>query len=105
MGFATHIPGMAEQAELRLSPLCPPQTPVLGCCHGGTWPETSTSAPSSSSLRTVAGPVVLGTTTVAGTPSFLAAYAAARPALPPVESGGQAGLDPPHTPHLLSIPP
>lgn len=100
MGFAMRIPGIVEQAELRLSPLWSPQTPVLGGCCRGTWPETSTSAPSSSSLRTVVGPVVLGTTTVTGNPSFLAAYAAARPAFPPEESGGQAGLGPPHTSHI-----
>lgn len=100
MGFAMHIPGITEQAELRLSPLWSLPDPSFRGLPRGTWPETSTSAPSSSSLRTVAGLVVLGTTTVTGNPSFLAAYAAARPALPPAESGGQAGLGPPlHPPY------
>lgn len=99
------LPCTSPASQSRRSPIWfpAPQTPVLGGHCRGTWPETSTSAPSSSSLRTVARPVVLGTTTVTGNPSFLAAYAAARPAFPPVGSRGQAGLtSPPRTPVLLT---
>lgn len=58
-------------------------------------------APSSCSLRTGVGPLLLGTTTVMGSPSPRAAYAAARPAFPPVASGGQARLHPLDIPTFL----
>lgn len=58
-------------------------------------------APRSCSLRTGVGPLLLGTTTVMGSPSSRAANAAARPAFPPVDSGSQARLHPLYIPTFL----
>lgn len=49
-----------------------------------TLPQISTVAPSPRNLSTINIGVVPGTTIVHGTLSFLAEYAAASPALPPV---------------------
>lgn len=49
-----------------------------------TLPQISTVAPSPRNLSTINIGVVRGTTIVHGTLSFLAEYAAASPALPPV---------------------